>query len=660
MNALRLAALLVYTLGAFAYGAMVVMWVRDLGARGWAGRPSDPVSATGAEAANGAMMATGFLWFLGNGAQLLLGLAPQWRLPALDAGLFALAFVFPPLIMHITWAEVSRSHVSLARPWRLLLWPAYILSLGLPIVLLPWAYAAADPVGARRALGVLSVSLSVAFICAAVYSLALVARRPGVEAAPVTTARGPLAALLGGTALIFLFLLWAKTADGGSHLMAPAALGLEITARSLPLIFVFVSSYFENRFHFFDVFVKRGAAFVLATAALTVWLALLLPLLRDVPATWAAPWIHAVALLPVVAAIPWLYRYIGALVDRRWLGRQFSSVDAVRHFLAALQSARSPAQLVARAEQALADVFGAPAAIRLDPAAAPPAFDVALRQPLVATDEAQGALLLGRRDHRGPYLSEDLALLSSLGDLFHALLENLRLQQRQHEQEQRAQELSLHASRSELKALRAQVNPHFLFNALNAIAGLIHRDPARADRTVEQLAEVFRYALRSPDDEWTVLEDELAFVQAYLDVERARFGERLQVEIAIDAAARRARIPALIVQTLVENAVKHGVTEVRGPAVVRVGARAAAGTLLVSVTDNGPGFPDGARPQERSAGTAGGYGLANVRQRLRGYYGERAALRIGRDVPRGLTTVEVELPLTGPGRTSEQRREAVT
>ena len=125
--------------------------------------------------------------------------------------------------------------------------------------------------------------------------------------------------------------------------------------------------------------------------------------------------------------------------------------------------------------------------------------------------------------------------------MFAHVLENLHLQERKLEQEQRARELSLHASRSELKALRAQINPHFLFNALNSIAGLIHRDPAVADRTIEQLADVFRYALRGAESEWAVLDDELDFVRAYLEVERARFGERLQRRSACSTTRCAAR-----------------------------------------------------------------------------------------------------------------------
>jgi LytS/YehU family sensor histidine kinase len=152
-----------------------------------------------------------------------------------------------------------------------------------------------------------------------------------------------------------------------------------------------------------------------------------------------------------------------------------------------------------------------------------------------------------------------------------------------------------------------------------------------------------------------VLDDELDFVRAYLEVERARFGERLQTEVHLDPGARGARVPTMIVQTLVENAVKHGAASVRGHASVIVAARGDSERLIVSVTDNGPGFSDvepsdssvdssqGARAQGRPGRTRGGYGLVNVRQRLDGYFGSEATLSVKR--ANGLTVVSVALPL---------------
>jgi len=240
-----------------------------------------------------------------------------------------------------------------------------------------------------------------------------------------------------------------------------------------------------------------------------------------------------------------------------------------------------------------------------------------------------------------PYFSEDVQLLGSLAGVFSHVLENLRLQERKLEQEQRARELSLHASRSELKALRAQINPHFLFNALNSIAGLIHRDPAVADRTIEQLADVFRYALRGAESEWAILDDEMDFVRSYLAVERARFGDRLRTDVRVDTSVGGARIPTMIVQTLVENAVKHGASTVRGAASVIVDAHTENGRLVVSVADNGPGFDGRDLPVAPRA--RGGYGLVNVRQRLEGYFADGAALSVNRTD--GMTVVSVSLPI---------------
>jgi anti-sigma regulatory factor (Ser/Thr protein kinase) len=379
-------------------------------------------------------------------------------------------------------------------------------------------------------------------------------------------------------------------------------------------------------------------------AGLTVSFALLLPLLRLFAHTWADPWLFAVILLPTAVAIPWINRYVGAVLDRRWLGRRYSAVEAVKHFIGSLRSATTEDQLRQQARSGLEEIFGAQADVLLGdatPKSAAGEQDIPVR----AGDRTVGRFVMGPRASDAPYFSQDLALLTSLADVFSHVLENLHLQERKLEQEQRAQELSLHASRSEMKALRAQINPHFLFNALNSIAGLIHRDPAVADRTIEQLADVFRYALRGAESEWAVLDDELDFVRAYLEVERARFGERLQTDVKIDAAARGARVPTMMVQTLVENAVKHGAASVRGRASVLVTAREESGQLVMSVADNGPGFSfDSPAPALAQDGRArGGYGLVNIRQRLEGYFGSQAALSVDRSG--GVTTVSVTLPL---------------
>ena len=154
-----------------------------------------------------------------------------------------------------------------------------------------------------------------------------------------------------------------------------------------------------------------------------------------------------------------------------------------------------------------------------------------------------------------------------------------------------------------------------------------------------------------------VLDDELDFVRAYLEVERARFGDRLETDVHLDDAVRGARVPTMMVQTLVENAVKHGVASVRGRASVTVTAREESGHLVMSVADNGPGFAfDSLEPPlAQSMPTRGGYGLVNIRQRLEGYFGSKATLSVDRSG--GLTTVSVALPLLRQEPRAQQPQE---
>ena len=456
--------------------------------------------------------------------------------------------------------------------------------------------------------------------------------------------------------LLFLMLVGVSSSSGGARPAVAAGAILEIAVKSMPLLFMFVGTYFENRFVFFDMFVKRGVSLLATVGILTTWFAMTRPLLQRLDTSWAAPWIYAVCLLPVAAALPWVHGRIGAILDQRWLGRRFTTVDAVKHFLSGLRSATTEAQLVERAQAGLEEIFGAPVTIVIGPLSGSTS-QATQEIPIRTGGTTIGRFLMGARASEAPYFSEDVALLMSLADVFSHVLENLHLQERKLEQEHRAQELSLHASRSELKALRAQINPHFLFNALNSIAGLIHRDPAVADRTIEQLADVFRYALRGAESEWAVLDDELDFVRAYLEVERARFGDRLETDVHLDDAVRGARVPTMMVQTLVENAVKHGVASVRGRASVTVTAREESGHLVMSVADNGPGFAfDSLEPPlAQSMPTRGGYGLVNIRQRLEGYFGSKATLSVDRSG--GLTTVSVALPLLRQEPRAQQPQE---
>jgi signal transduction histidine kinase len=192
---------------------------------------------------------------------------------------------------------------------------------------------------------------------------------------------------------------------------------------------------------------------------------------------------------------------------------------------------------------------------------------------------------------------------------------------------------------AQLAALRAQINPHFLFNSLNSIAQLIHSDPSKAEACVERLGEIYRYLLHRAHSDFAPLADELRVVEAYLEIERARFGENLEVESRIDERARALLLPSLILQPLVENAVKHGISPKLGGGRVTIEARLDDGDLRLAVSDTGVGVTErGGSVFER------GVGLRNVRERLIHLYGDDYAPQLRSDPHRG-TTVSLRIPI---------------
>jgi LytS/YehU family sensor histidine kinase len=192
--------------------------------------------------------------------------------------------------------------------------------------------------------------------------------------------------------------------------------------------------------------------------------------------------------------------------------------------------------------------------------------------------------------------------------------------------------LEVLARDAQLDVLTAQIQPHFLFNAMNVLRALIHENPERARELVTELSDLMRYALQAGRRERVTLDEELAVVESYLRVESARFEERLRWAIDIDAAVRERLLPPMMLQMLVENAVKHGIaaSDVGGQVVVSAGHT--NGAVWMRVTNPG------------RLGSQGGtrIGLANARERLRLLYGERATLQLR--AHDGLVTAEVTLP----------------
>jgi len=414
---------------------------------------------------------------------------------------------------------------------------------------------------------------------------------------------------------------------------------LDLLVSVLPPAFILVVTYYVERLSFFDVLLKQ-ASFAFLTLLITTLYFLLMPGWMRHQGLFA--W--SVSLWPILLVYPLFHRRLSAWIDRSWLGRRYSPAEAGKYFLDGLQGIVHEGELVATAESRLSEIFQAPASIVVDP-------DHPHRQnrgfggmtaPLRQHGHVAGCIVISPRQGGSRFLSEDQTLLSALAESTSFLLENIRLREIRIEQETREQELMLSANRSQLKALRAQINPHFLFNALNTIAGLIPGQPDRADRTIERLADVFRYTLRRAEREWVRLDEEIEAVRAYLDVEQARFDDSLTVHIEISEEARDARIPSMIVQTLVENAVKHGVGAICGPGLIEIESVIRGTSLMIQVRDNGPGFDEEAI--QRADQTDSHYGLRNTRDRLFGYCGADGRLRIARDQARCLTVVEIEVP----------------
>jgi signal transduction histidine kinase len=203
----------------------------------------------------------------------------------------------------------------------------------------------------------------------------------------------------------------------------------------------------------------------------------------------------------------------------------------------------------------------------------------------------------------------------------------------------RERELRELAVSAQLAALRAQVNPHFFFNSLNSIAQLISTDPEKAEACVERLAAIFRYLLKRTQAEFVPLAEELAIAEAYLEIERARFGDDLTVDEHIDDRARSLLLPGLILQPLVENAVQHGISKKIGGGTVVIGAALDDGTLRLTVRDTGTGMRAADGVFER------GVGLRNVRDRLVKLYGPDYAPTISSVNGEG-TTVTLRIPVS--------------
>jgi len=207
-----------------------------------------------------------------------------------------------------------------------------------------------------------------------------------------------------------------------------------------------------------------------------------------------------------------------------------------------------------------------------------------------------------------------------------------------------ASRLQAELAEAQLHALKSQLHPHFLFNALNAVVTLTTSDPPAAKRVVILLSDLLRRALADAEVQEVPLAREIEFARSYLEIEQVRFPNRLSVEVSVDPRAEQALVPHLVLQPLVENAARHGIGPKAGPGTVRIEAGLDRGAVRLSVIDDGVG------PSVAARSRGAGVGLSNVRARLGRLYGDRASLEC-RARPGGGFAALVRLPL----RTDEPR-----
>jgi len=198
------------------------------------------------------------------------------------------------------------------------------------------------------------------------------------------------------------------------------------------------------------------------------------------------------------------------------------------------------------------------------------------------------------------------------------------------------------AHEAQLKMLRYQLNPHFLFNTLNAISTLVlEQNTELANRMVTKLSSFLRYSLDNDPMQKITLEQELQALQLYLDIEKVRFEERLSLEVDIEEIAKDALIPSLLLQPLIENAIKYGIARAEGGGHLKISAKVFAGDLLMEVSDDGPGC----ELLNNNIPDAKGVGLRNTRERLATLYGTEHSIKLSQTEPHGLT-ICIRIPFT--------------
>jgi signal transduction histidine kinase len=409
--------------------------------------------------------------------------------------------------------------------------------------------------------------------------------------------RAEKAGVIAGSLAVATFVLMLS---GYWHVRIPLLAYIELAAMMSSIPFAIAVAYRLYQFPFMDAFIREVTAGVILLAAFSAAMSV----------TRFPLWITACALILAYCKAP-LTRW----VEQKFVGYQESVEEQEERIGNSIRGLTRLDEFRTRVSEILAGELEAEwAEINSDPRPdAAQRFDI----PGSGLWLSVGLRIGGRQ-----YMSRQLRIARTTA-----------LQLAAHHHQLRQHEMRELTARAQMRALQAQINPHFLFNTLNVLANLIHTNPSKAERVTEELAEVFRYALESTRVEWVKLEDELRFIESYLEIEKTRFEERLAYSFDVDSAIRSLKISPMMLQPLVENAIKHGI----GPKVeggeIRVAARLEGDRVRIVVEDSGSG------PTSASRHRGTGIGLSNIRERLQHLYGEAGTLKLEENPPSGTRAV---------------------
>lgn len=429
---------------------------------------------------------------------------------------------------------------------------------------------------------------------------------------------------------------------------------VEVT-RFQSIIFLVIGVFFYfSRFRAADIFAKYALRLLLA-GGLTIACAIILlgplsPMIRTAALPGAAGILCTATILSgAILLYVWMGKWIDLLVERRIFGKRDPrlAIHELRQRLGLIDSKSAVLSLThSVAAEALA-MKQEDMCVKLgSPDSREPVRDVSI--PIPARNDAF-QLVVSLGGNRRTLLSTEVELLHEIALHAGRRLDDLDREEERIEVIRLEGRLSQQLVEAELRALRAQINPHFLFNSLNTIASLISSEPEKAERITVRLGSMFRYVLIHADRQLSSLGEEIDFLRTFLDIEQIRFGERLVVEFDVDPSIKFTPIPSLILQPLVENAIKHGVGPKIDKGRIRVCAKQASDTILVDVEDNGVGLSgNGNRDRRTLSGNTAhtGIGLQNIRERLHTMYGSNGKLSLT-DLELGGCRARLEIPING-------------